>query len=242
MAMFKTLMVRVKGVIYVLMQPRLFHRLVMRETRYKRRLQSKQIWVEWQKYDAYDHVSMVRKYASLTLKLNQARMKVVSDMFKDMGSDLTVLDVGCGDGAMGEHVARMGNNVVSIDLPEIVALSHGNRILSLMSGDAEHLAFAPESFDAVLALDVLDHLWKPQSFLEEARRVLKPKMLLLISAPEGERGLDYDAHKNFFTVETIKHMMGEGFTVSGIKRVQPLGTPTPMLIMLLRKTGSKDKQ
>lgn len=238
--MLRTLTTRVKGIIYVLMQPRLFHRLLMRETRYRRRLQSKQIWVEWQKYDAYDHVSMVRKYASLTLKLNQARMKVVSDTFKDMGSGLTVLDVGCGDGAMGEHVAQMGNNVVSIDLPEIVVLSHGNTALSLMSGDAEHLAFAPESFDAVLALDVLDHLWKPQSFLNEAYRVLKPKTLLMVSAPEGERGLDYDAHKNFFTVESIKQMTGGRFTLSGIKRVQPLGTPTPMLIVFLRKTKSKD--
>jgi 2-polyprenyl-3-methyl-5-hydroxy-6-metoxy-1,4-benzoquinol methylase len=183
---------------------------------------------------------MVRKYASLTLKLNQGRMKVVSEFFKDMGSGLTVLDVGCGDGAMGEYVAGMGNHVVSIDLPEIIALSRGNRVLSLTSGDAEPLAFAPESFDAVIALDVLDHLWKPPSFLEEAYRVLKPKKPLIISAPEGERGMDYDAHKNFFTVESIKGMIGSRFTIREIKRVQPLGTPTPMIIMLLQKKASEE--
>jgi len=238
--MFKSLKSRVQGVIYVLSKPRLLHRLIMRETRYKRRHSSKRIWTEWQKYDAHDHVYMVRKYASLTLKLNQGRMKVVSEFFKDMGSGLTVLDVGCGDGAMGEYVAGMGNHVVSIDLPEIIALSRGNRVLSLTSGDAEQLAFAPESFDAVIALDVLDHLWKPPSFLEEAYRVLKPKKPLIISAPEGERGMDYDAHKNFFTVESIKGMIGSRFTIREIKRVQPLGTPTPMIIMLLQKKASEE--
>ncbi len=233
---FKT---RVKGIIYVLTQPRLFYRLIMRETRFKWRKKSKQVWVEWQKLDASDHVYMVRKYASLTLELNKARMKVVSEVFKDLGSGLTVLDVGCGDGTMGEHVARMGNNVVSIDLPEIVAMSHGNRVLSLMSVDAEHLAFGSESFDAILALDVLDHLWKPESFLSEAFEALKNNSTLIISAPEGERGMDYDAHKNFFTVKKLKEMLGTRFAISAIKRVQPVGTPTPMIIWLLRKTTTK---
>ena len=238
--MHKTLKSRLQGVIYVLSQPRVLHRLIMRETRYKRRHWSKRIWVEWQKYDAQDHVSMVRKYASLTLKLNQDRMNIVANFFKEWGNGLKVLDVGCGDGAIGEYVARMGNHVVSIDLPEIVALSHGNHVLSLMSVDAEQLAFASESFDAILALDVLDHLWKPPSFLEEAYRVLKPKMPLIISAPEGERGLDYDAHKNFFTVETIKGIIGSHFKICEIKRVQPLGTPTPMIILMLRKTAIEE--
>lgn len=238
--MTETFKRRVQGIIYLLSQRRLLHRIIMRETRYGRRYRSKQNWVEWQKYDAYDHVYMVRKYASLTLKLNLGRMKVVSDTFDDLGSGLTVLDVGCGDGAMGEHVSRMGNHVVSIDLPEIVVLSRGNRALYLMAGDAEQLAFAPESFDAVLGLDVLDHLWNPQSFLNEAYRVLKPKGQLIISAPEGERGLDYDSHKNFFTVEGLKQMLGARFTACEVKRLQPLGTPTPMIILLLRKTATKD--
>ena len=237
--MFRSLKSRVQGIIYVLSKPRLLHRLLMRETRYKRRNSSKRVWTEWQKYDAHDHVYMVRKYAALTLKLNQGRMKVVADFFKDMGSGLTVLDVGCGDGAMGEYVAGLDNSVVSMDLREIIALSRGNRVLSLISGDAEQLAFASESFDAVIALDVLDHLWNPPSFLEEAYRVLKPKMTLIISAPEGERGMDYDAHKNYFTVESIRNIVGSRFTISEIKRVQPLGTPTPMIILLLQKTASK---
>ena len=63
-----------------------------------------------------------------------------------------------------------------------------------MAGDAEQLAFASESFDVVIASEVVEHLWQPQSFLNEAHRVLKPYGYLIIETPEGEEELNYDSH------------------------------------------------
>ena len=75
--------------------------------------------------------------------------------------------------------------------------------LMVFSGDAENLAFTPETFDVVLASEVVEHLWNPQKFLDDAYRVLKPKGYLILEAPEGIEGLRYDAHKNWFTVGTV---------------------------------------
>jgi ubiquinone/menaquinone biosynthesis C-methylase UbiE len=105
----------------------------------------------------------------------------------------------------------MGNYVTSVDLPTITVLAHKRRVLSVVAGDAEQLAFASDSFDVVLASEVVEHLWNPQSFFSEAYRILKAKGYLLIETPEGQEGLRYDSHKHFFTVERLKEMLGKRF-------------------------------
>jgi ubiquinone/menaquinone biosynthesis C-methylase UbiE len=70
-----------------------------------------------------------------------------------------------------------------------------------MAGDAETLAFADTTFDLVIASEVLEHLWAPETFIDEAYRTLKPRGFLIIETPEGIAGLNYDSHKNFYTVE-----------------------------------------
>ena len=49
----------------------------------------------------------------------------------------------------------MGNYVTSVDLPTITVLAHKRRVLSVVAGDAEQLAFASDSFDVVLASEVV---------------------------------------------------------------------------------------
>ena len=82
-----------------------------------------------------------------------------------------------------------------------------------MSGDAEHLAFAESSFDVVLASEVVEHLWNPHGFFDEAFRVLTADGWLIVETPEGKDSLRYDSHKNWFTVEVVKQMVGKRFSV-----------------------------
>ena len=78
-----------------------------------------------------------------------------------------VLDVGCAEGAL-RHV--VGARVVSLD-----------RSLTLLSrvpgptvaGDAGALPFRDQTFDAAVAVNVLDHLDDPTTALGEIRRVLR---------------------------------------------------------------------
>jgi ubiquinone/menaquinone biosynthesis C-methylase UbiE len=109
------------------------------------------------------------------------------------------------------------------------------------SGDAEHLAFTDDSFDVVLASEVVEHLWNPHGFFEEAYRILKHDGWLIIETPEGKDSLRYDAHKNWFDEEVVKQMAGNQFTVKQVKRLQPeLGAPTSTIILLMQKNSSKN--
>ncbi len=109
-----------------------------------------------------------------------------------------------------------------------------------MAGDAEKLPFSSNSFDVVLASEIVEHLWNPHSFFDEAYRVLKADGHLIMSAPEGIAGLRYDSHKHYFTVEILKQLLGAKFTVINIKRLIDVCNPTPTIIVLFRKLVVKN--
>ncbi|MCZ2807749.1 MAG: class I SAM-dependent methyltransferase [Candidatus Bathyarchaeota archaeon] len=196
--------------------------------------------MEWQKYDAYMHIFRMRTHSAALRAslLNVARIQIFSNMVSSVGNRLKILDVGCGDGVMSGPIVKMGNYVTSVELPTIATLAQKCGVPSVVAGDAEQLAFASNSFDVVLASEVLEHLWKPQNFLDEAHRVLRSNGYLIIETPEGKESLNYDSHKHYFTVERLKQILGARFALCEVKRLKPTGTAqTPTIILLLRKSS-----
>jgi 2-polyprenyl-3-methyl-5-hydroxy-6-metoxy-1,4-benzoquinol methylase len=239
--MFKKLKSQVQGFAYLFSHPAQLKRIIIREARYGKRRQSKRSWMDWQKYDQYTAHLLHSSAEARARPLNVERIKTISDMVSHSGNGLKVLDVGCGEGSISQQIANMGNYVTSVDLPTITNLAHRHRALSVVAGDAEQLAFVPNSFDLVLASEVIEHLWNPLSFFDEARRVLADNGHLIIEVPEGKESLRWDAHKNYFTVEGLKQMLAAKFTACEVKLLQPTGFPTPTMIMRLRKSRKTKK-
>ncbi len=80
-----------------------------------------------------------------------------------------ILDVGCGWRKYGGDAVRLDVNPDC--RPDLVADIQGSTGLQ------------EESFDTVLALDVLEHLRDPHRAVEEIKRVLKPGGFLYITVP-----------------------------------------------------------
>jgi len=87
----------------------------------------------------------------------------------------------------------------------------------------------------------MEHLWNPHSLIDEAYRVLKADGHLIVSTPEGVEGLRYDAHKYYFTVEILERMLGAKFDLNEVKRLKPVFTATPTIILLFRKSVTPKK-
>lgn len=219
----------------MLWHPMQLRHLIIREVRFKDRLKSKKSWIAWQKYNSARAEAAFRSKEALMRPFNVARLKTISNIFSELGNGLTVLDVGGGDGVLGEHLWKKGNIVTSVDLPSVAGRVHKCKGLLAAAGDAELLPFASNTFDVVLASEIVEHLWNPNNFFEEAHRVLKSDGSLIISTPEGIEGLRYDSHKSFFTIERLSQMLQTKFVVVNFKRLKAVRTQTPTIIVLFRK-------
>ena len=132
----------------------------------------------------------------------------------------------------------MGHSITCVELANVAPLTRRCGVQTVMGGDAENLAIATESFDLVLASEVVEHLWNPKNFFNEAYRILKPRGYLILSTPEGKMGLCYDSHKHYFTLEGLREMVNPNFRVCEARHLEPNGDPTPTLIVLARKSAT----
>jgi 2-polyprenyl-6-hydroxyphenyl methylase/3-demethylubiquinone-9 3-methyltransferase len=82
-----------------------------------------------------------------------------------------VLDLGCGKGRFASHLRRAGAEVIGLDLSASMLASATG--LDRVRASAKRLPFAEGTFDAVVAIEVLEHVGAVGPTLEEARRVLK---------------------------------------------------------------------
>ena len=97
-----------------------------------------------------------------------------------------VLDAGCGSGYGTAELANAAR-VVAMDISG-EATAHARLTFSrsgahFLQGACESLPFADASFDLVVAFEVIEHLERWREMLAEARRVLRPSGVLLVSTP-----------------------------------------------------------
>jgi 2-polyprenyl-6-hydroxyphenyl methylase/3-demethylubiquinone-9 3-methyltransferase len=94
-----------------------------------------------------------------------------------------VLDLGCGGGFLSNYLAERGHRVTGIDTTAenlTVARSFDRTgLVSYVIGDACALPFDRGSFDAVCAMDLLEHVETPERLIAEAGRVLAPSGLFV---------------------------------------------------------------
>jgi SAM-dependent methyltransferase len=97
--------------------------------------------------------------------------------------------------------------------------------------DGTVFPFRDESFDSILCNQVLEHVFNPDEFLAEVRRVLKPGGYLLLTVPfvwdEHEQPLDYARYSSFGLHSLLKKA---GFNVLEHKK---LGADASIIFQLI---------
>jgi len=105
----------------------------------------------------------------------------------DSLASLRVLDIGCGGGILSEPLARLGAKVVGVDPSEgNIAEARQHAAQSGLTIDyrrttAEALAQAGESFDIVLAMEVVEHVADVGLFVALAAQMAAPGGLVFIA-------------------------------------------------------------
>lgn len=103
------------------------------------------------------------------------------------GPGRRVLDIGCRYGALTRLYAP-GNQVVGLDADREALAEAAKLGIETVWADAEEpLPFEDESFDVVVAAELLEHLQEPERLVAEAARVLRPGGTLAGSVPNAFR-------------------------------------------------------
>jgi SAM-dependent methyltransferase len=112
-----------------------------------------------------------------------------ADLFRRYvgGPGRRVLDVGCRSGAL-TRAYLPGNEVVGVDVDRL-ALDEAARLgIETHWADAEEgLPFEDETFEVVVAGELLEHVRDPAALVADARRVLRPGGTFVGSVPNGFR-------------------------------------------------------
>ena len=100
--------------------------------------------------------------------------------------NLTIMDIGCGNGYMAGKLAAMGYNVIGVDSAE-----DGIAIAKQKYPDAsfycrsayDDLVQICRSVDLVLASEIIEHLYWPSRFLKNIHKVLKKGGYVILTTP-----------------------------------------------------------
>lgn len=153
----------------------------------------------------------------------------------------TFLDVGCGTGAMSARLAKWGK-VVSADFsPLALSFSRRRGLNHLVGADAMKLPFRSNSFDALIALDLLEHIPDDRAALCEFFRVLKPggRIFLLVPAYAhlwSEHDVALMHHRRYIRRELSERFTGAGFQIEKLSHTMTTLYP---LVSLQRRLNAR---
>ncbi|MTH63011.1 bifunctional 2-polyprenyl-6-hydroxyphenol methylase/3-demethylubiquinol 3-O-methyltransferase UbiG [Paracoccus shanxieyensis] len=125
-------------------------------------------------------------------RLEYVTAQIAGQFGRDRDADLpfqglSILDIGCGGGLMAEPLARLGATVTGADAAErniAVASLHAEEQglgIDYRATTSEALAAEGHSYDVVMALEIVEHVADPASFIATCRDLVKPGGLLIQS-------------------------------------------------------------
>jgi len=146
------------------------------------------------------------------------------DFVRGLGNLGRVLDVGCGDGRLTAELDAAeltAADVSPVALERARGRLSGARLVEL-EPDAP-LPFEDGSFDAVVAVETVEHVRDLQLFLSELRRVLAPGGQLALTTPASPPlappGDPFSPHLRRFTARSLRRALDDlGFEVESLRR------------------------
>jgi glycosyltransferase involved in cell wall biosynthesis len=153
-----------------------------------------------------------------------------------VGTGQRVLEIGCGDGAFGRQMARVGNRVTGADSELRVMADAGYEDLIELDLERGLDAMSPLKscqFDRILMLDRVENLHDPANLFEDCRRLLQGRGKFIVSVPNAanftvrlmilfgmfeysDRGILDWKHLRFYTRQSIRRVLeAQGFRITG---------------------------
>ena len=178
--------------------------------------------------------------ATKNVQFNTPKVRILKNEVKKLSKHnkrkLKILDLGRNDGGISFMLAREGHIVCGVDLPKVIKIAkkrykHPN--LTFITADlSNEFPFKKNTFDIVVAFDIIEHIPDDVKFLQEIYDVLKSKGICILQTPnigyfvtrlEVLLGIwrrhEYDVHYHHYTFKTIENL----FRKVGFKIIKSIG-------------------
>ena len=110
-----------------------------------------------------------------------------------------VLDIACGEGYGSAALLQAGAaSVIGVDISEETCLHARYKYgVHALPGDALDIPLSDRSVDVVVSFETIEHVEKPEAFLDECIRVLVPGGQLILSTPNRDVYSEGGKHNPF---------------------------------------------
>lgn len=176
--------------------------------------------------------------------IGEARSSEVADQIEDaigreMSKDIVALEVGAGTGALGAEMSPKVGWVVVSDISLAWLVLAGKRLESMsvdnvtvVAATATNIPYPPQTFDIVVAADVIEHVPDVGGMIAECMRVARPGGRLWASTP-NRFSLTPEPHVRVWGVGFLPRRWA-GWYVQAVRGVDYDGIRTLSLLDLRR--------
>lgn len=139
--------------------------------------------------------------------------------------DKIVLEFGCGEGYGAKLLSEFAARVVGIDYSKDAINSakknYASHNIEFICRKAESTKIDKEKFDVICSFQVIEHIAKPNKFLLEVKRLLKPGGIFLLSTPNKKASLIiHPYHFREYTKEELAALIKNFFADAEIYGLQ----------------------
>lgn len=187
---------------------------------------------------------------------------VLNELHRHTALSLRVLDAGCGSGAFSKMLHEtLGFEVYGCDLSESgIALARQNAPdcrFELLSMYDDFVASFGTRFDVVVSVEVVEHLYDPETFVVRVREALTPEGIFVLTTPyhgyfknlviaaagrcDGHYNpLQKGGHIKFWSKPTITKLLeSAGFSVERISGVGRFPWLWKSMVIVARRNGTR---
>lgn len=184
--------------------------------------------IDWSEYWHIGHRPKIRpKNYPLAAGLGRKRLELVLNLYQGNLRDISILDIGAGQGFFGiEAAKKLGEKLSQYSIVEYdpaleqdvsEAWEHYN-----FSGQLSYyseLANTSGQYDFVVLSHVLEHVRDPRDFLNQSLSLLKPGGLMFIDVPHKDYRFKENVflHLYFYTPNILKELVQ---SIGGVKVLQ----------------------
>jgi len=173
------------------------------------------------------------------------KRRVIHQMIDKFVQRGEVLDIGAGTGKILSELKDKGWQVTGIDgEKEAIKWSQKRGIKIQQVNIEKRLGFDRNSFELVLALDVIEHLEKDKKMLGEINRILKPKGVAVITVPAYQWLFNYWdemlRHKRRYAIKSFKEIVDlNQFAIEYLSYFSMFIFPIAVIVRLIKKMLGK---